>query len=74
MRRTATDGCRCVYVGDDMVNAALVRNGYPQVATLPPDVKYQDRFLAAQREAREAGRGLWEHVASFGLRRASPLP
>lgn len=50
---------RYVYVGEEMVNDTLVRNGYAQVATYPPDVKYQERFLAAQREAREVGRGLW---------------
>jgi micrococcal nuclease len=49
-----------VYVGDLMVNAELVRQGYAQVATFPPNVKYQDLFLRLQREAREAKRGLWE--------------
>jgi hypothetical protein len=29
------------------------------VATFPPNVKYVDRYLAAQREARAAHRGLW---------------
>jgi len=41
------------------VNAELVRQGYAQVSTYPPDVRYQALFLAMQREAREAGRGLW---------------
>jgi micrococcal nuclease len=48
-----------VYVGDLMDNAELVRQGYAQVATFPPNVKYQDRFLALQRDARDARRGLW---------------
>lgn len=48
-----------VYVGGVMVNERLVRAGYAQVSTYPPNVKYQERFLVAQREAREAGRGLW---------------
>jgi micrococcal nuclease len=48
-----------VYVGDLMVNAELVRQGYAQVATFPPNVRYQDRFRALQQEAREAQRGLW---------------
>ena len=43
-----------------MVNAELVRQGYAQVATYPPNVQYQDRFLALQREAREAGVGCWK--------------
>jgi micrococcal nuclease len=48
-----------VSVGDLMVNAELVRRGYAQVATFPPNVKYQERFLTLQREARAAKRGLW---------------
>ena len=42
-----------------MFNETLVKEGYAQVATFPPNVKYTDRFLQAQRDAREAGRGLW---------------
>ncbi len=41
------------------VNLELVLRGYAQVATFPPDVRYTDHLLAAQREAREAGRGSW---------------
>ncbi len=41
------------------VNLALVRDGYAQVATHPPNVRHVEAFTAAQREAREAGRGLW---------------
>ncbi len=50
---------RYIYVGDVFVNAYLVQQGYAQVSTYPPDVKYQEHFLELQREAREAGRGLW---------------
>jgi micrococcal nuclease len=49
-----------VYVGDTMVNAELVRQGYAQAATYVPNVKYQDVFLTLQREAREAGVGCWK--------------
>lgn len=48
-----------VYVGGQMVNRALVRDGYAQVATYPPNVRHQDEFLRLQREAREQRRGLW---------------
>jgi endonuclease YncB( thermonuclease family) len=48
-----------VYVEDLMLNLELVRQGYAQVATVPPNVKYQELFLEQQREAREAKRGLW---------------
>jgi micrococcal nuclease len=37
----------------------LLKEGYAQVATFPPNVRYVERFEEAQREAREAGRGLW---------------
>lgn len=50
---------RYVYVGDVMVNDALVRNGFAYSSSFPPDIKYQDRFLLAQQEARENNRGLW---------------
>ncbi len=50
---------RYVWFDDLMVNAELVRLGYAQVVTYPPDVKYQDLFLKLQKEARDAGRGLW---------------
>jgi micrococcal nuclease len=42
-----------------LVNLALVAEGYAQVSTYPPDVRYVDVLLAAQRAARDAGRGLW---------------
>jgi micrococcal nuclease len=49
-----------VYVGGQMLNAEPVRQGYAQVATFPPNVKYQELLLNLQREAREAKRGLGE--------------
>lgn len=50
---------RYVWLGDTLINEYLVREGYAQVSTYPPDVKYQDIFLEAQRLAREEGKGLW---------------
>ena len=55
---------RYVWVGEEMVNAALVRDGYAQSSTYPPDVKHQQMFLDLQRQAREAGRGLWGAVCT----------
>jgi micrococcal nuclease len=49
-----------VYLEDGtFVNAWLVEQGYAQVMTVPPNVKYQDLFLKLQREARDTNRGLW---------------
>jgi micrococcal nuclease len=55
---------RYVWLHDDsgwlLVNLELVRLGFAQVATFPPDVKWIDPYLLdAQRDARQAGRGLW---------------
>jgi micrococcal nuclease len=50
---------RYVWLNGDMVNAILVREGYALASTYPPDVKYDELFLDLEREARQAGRGLW---------------
>jgi micrococcal nuclease len=49
-----------VWVGETMINAELVRLGYAQVMTVPPNVRHQALFLKLQRDARDAGRGLWK--------------
>ena len=48
-----------VWVGNTMVNAELLRLGYAQVMTVPPNVRHQDLFVKIQREARGTHRGLW---------------
>jgi micrococcal nuclease len=40
-----------------MFNEVLLKEGYAQVATFPPNVKYFERFQEAQREAMEENRG-----------------
>lgn len=50
---------RYVWIGDMMVNQVLVREGYAQVSTYPPDVANADMLLEAQRLAREEEKGLW---------------
>lgn len=42
------------------VNDYLIREGYAQVLTIPPDVKFGEQFLEAQRKAREQKKGLWD--------------
>ena len=41
------------------VNDYLIREGFAKVLTIPPDVKFGEQFLEAQREAREGKKGLW---------------
>jgi len=55
---------RYIYVGDIFINDYLVRQGYAQASSYPPDVKYQDQLTGAEREARENNRGLWGNVCA----------
>jgi micrococcal nuclease len=48
------------------LNGLLVREGYAQPLTIPPNVDYADRFTALARAAREAGRGLWGEPGCAG--------
>ena len=41
------------------VNDYLIREGFAKVLTYPPDVKYNEQFLDAQRESKEKKLGLW---------------
>ncbi len=46
--------------GDGLfVNAALVAEGYAQVAAFPPNVAHAEELIRLARSAREDGRGLW---------------
>jgi micrococcal nuclease len=48
-----------VWVGGEMVNLTMLKEGYANAFTVPPNVKYEEQFRQAEREAREAERGLW---------------
>ena len=49
-----------VYLPDgSMFNEMLLRKGYAQVATFPPNVRHLGSFETTQRLAREAGLGIW---------------
>ena len=49
-----------VYLEDGrFVNAELLKEGYAQLLTIPPNVRYVDLFTGLQRQAREAKKGLW---------------
>ena len=49
-----------VYLEDGtFVNAEILKEGYGQVMTIPPNVKYYDYFLKLEREARSNNKGLW---------------
>ncbi|MEO8476493.1 MAG: thermonuclease family protein [Actinomycetota bacterium] len=48
-----------VWLDGSLFDEQILADGFALVATYPPNVKYVDQFLAAQRSARDAGRGLW---------------
>lgn len=43
----------------EMLNEKLLKEGYAQVATYPPNVKYVENFKSIQKEARENKVGFW---------------
>lgn len=53
---------RYIYLesSDLSVNEQLVADGYAVSSKYPPDVKYQEKFKAAEEEARAKGKGLWQ--------------
>ena len=46
-----------------LVNLELVRRGFAEVATFPPDEKYKDLLTLAQDSAKTAALGLWSPTA-----------
>ena len=48
-----------VYVGDRMVNAALLEDGYAQPMTIPPNIRHAEEFRRLTEFARQSHRGLW---------------
>lgn len=46
----------------EMVNLAMVRDGYATPLTIPPNVRYSEQFVEAFRNAREEGAGLWADI------------
>jgi len=52
---------RHVWIEGKMINEVLIKQGYAQELTIPPDVKYADIFLKAEIYARENNLGLWKN-------------
>lgn len=48
-----------IWVEGMMVNEELVKRGAATVTTYPPNIKYVDRFINAQQEAKEMELGIW---------------
>jgi micrococcal nuclease len=58
-----------VYRGDNvMINEEMVLRGYAQLLTIPPNVRYVERFKRALAKSKKEQRGLW---ASGGFQNSS---
>ncbi len=53
---------RYIWVGEILVNKTLVREGYAQASTYPPDVRYQPDLISAQKQAQAEGLGIWSQA------------
>ena len=58
---------RYVYIGNLFVNLEMVKRGFANVFTFPPNIKYTDKFIEAEREARTNDIGLWEKSNSSNI-------
>lgn len=57
-----------VFVDSVFVNEDLLKRGIATVTTYPPNVKYVDKFLKAQEEAKGKNAGLWGQTPCPGLK------
>ena len=57
-----------VYRVDDglFINEDIIKQGYAYPMTIPPNVRHADEFRKLFREARKAGRGLWQGQPTLG--------
>ena len=51
---------RYVYFDNVMINAALILNGLGKSETEPPNIRYNGYLADIERQAREAGAGIWD--------------
>lgn len=64
---------RYLYLEDGtFYNEQIVKDGYANVSTYPPDVKYKDVFVEAERYARENNKGLWAYDEAEEVVPATP--
>lgn len=45
-----------------LINERMLEDGYALLYTIPPNVKYSDRFIAAERRAQQRKAGIWGKV------------
>lgn len=63
---------RYVYMGDLFINQVLVSEGYAHTSSYPPDIRYQDKFLQAEQQARASNKGLWGSTCTTPTQSSQP--
>lgn len=53
-----------VFINNIFINLEMIKKGVAVSQTIQPDVKYQDKLIQAQKEARSSCLGLWESLCS----------
>jgi micrococcal nuclease len=61
---------RYAFIKDLFINLEMVKRGFANVYTVPPDIKYQQHFLEAERYARDNSLGLWE-ISPYSFKSSS---
>jgi micrococcal nuclease len=65
VQKTDKYGRTLAYVWKDnnFINLIMLKNGLAKLLTIPPNVKYVNEFIKAQKEAQEKSNGLWSKTA-----------
>ena len=53
---------RYVWIDGVMVNKELIKNGWAEVSTFPPDIKYLEEFQSEQIKAKLNNLGIWGNI------------
>ena len=59
------------FVGEIFINAKLLEEGLAVLYTIPPNVKYSQQLIAAQKKARDNKRGIWASYATIDAKDAA---
>lgn len=53
---------RYVWIDGQMINEELMKKGWTEVDTYPPDIKYQEIFVNEEKEAKLNKLGIWGNI------------
>lgn len=53
-----------VFIGDTLINLQMIKKGLAVSETIQPNVKYQDKIVEAQKNARENCLGIWKGLCN----------